>query len=41
LNQAGVKNLTLAGETTSDAVIAALENHFSAATKIAAGVKHG
>jgi uroporphyrinogen-III synthase len=41
LNQAGVKNLIVAGETTSDAVIAALEKHFGAAMKIAAaGVKH-
>jgi uroporphyrinogen-III synthase len=42
LNQAGVENLIVAGETSSDAVIAALEKHFSAAKKIAAaGVKHG
>ncbi|MEQ1354180.1 MAG: uroporphyrinogen-III synthase [Candidatus Acidiferrum sp.] len=41
LNQAGVKDLIVASETTSDAVVAALEKHFLTAMKTAvAGVKH-
>jgi uroporphyrinogen-III synthase len=39
LNQAGVENLIVAAETTSDAVIAALEKHFAAEIKVAAGAK--
>lgn len=40
LNQAGVKDLVVASETTSDAVVAALEKHFVTAMKTAvAGVK--
>lgn len=40
LTQAGVDNLIVAADTTSDAVIAALEKHFAEAMKVsAAGVK--
>jgi uroporphyrinogen III methyltransferase / synthase len=39
LNQAGVKSLIVAGETTSDAVVAALEKHYAAGMKVAAGVE--
>jgi uroporphyrinogen-III synthase len=40
LRQSGVSNLIVATDTTSDAVIAALQNHFSDATKAHAARSH-